>query len=224
MKAMPIANAIALAAAALLLAAAPASAQPYGPPDHSFEITPYAAYRFGGEFDNVDFDDDFFDLIDIQVEDGGAVGVIFDARLGGNWFLELWASRQDTELTESGGFFIPPEGLFDLTVDYYHVGVLYEWRPGQAHPFIAGSIGATSFQPDLAGLDDLVRPSLSLGGGVKVMFSDNVGLRLEGRLISTLIDQDNDEFCGRRRRVCYDFDDDVYFYQGEARVGLVIGF
>lgn len=225
MKAIAVANA--LAAVALLVAAVPAVAQPYGAtPGHSFEITPYAAYRFGGELDDVDFDDDFFDLFDVEADDGGALGVVFDARLGqGGWFLELWASRQETELTENAGFFVPPASLFDLTVDYYHAGFLYEWRPGQVHPFFAGSIGATRFQPEQDGLDDLLRPSFSLGGGVKVMFADNVGLRLEGRLITTLIDQDDDDFCDRRRRDgCFDFDDDIYFYQGEARVGLVLGF
>lgn len=211
-----------LAAAALLLAALPAAAQSYGPPGKSFEITPFAAYRFGGEFDSVNFDDGFFDLIDVEVADGGALGAIFDARLGGGLFLELWASRQDTELKASEGLFLPAEALFDLELDYYHAGLLYEWTPGQARPFIAGSIGATRFAPDAPGLDDLVRPSLSLGGGVKVMFSDAIGLRLEGRLITTWVEEDDEEFCNRR--VCYDFDEDVYFYQGEARAGLVIAF
>jgi opacity protein-like surface antigen len=211
-----------LAASALLLAALPAAAQPYGPPETSFEITPFGAYRFGGEFDSVDFDDDFFDLIDVEVDDGAAFGVAFDARLGGGLFLELWASRQETELTENAGIFLPTEALFDLEVDYYHAGILYEWRPGQAHPFFAASVGATRFSPDAPGLDDLVRPSFSLGGGVKLMFSDNVGLRLEGRLVTTLVEEDDEEFCSRR--VCYDFDEDIYFYQGEARAGLVVAF
>lgn len=215
-----------LAVIALLAAAAPAGAQTYGPgygpPATSFEITPFAAYRFGGEFDSVDFDDNLFDLIQLEVDDGAALGVVFDARLAGGLFLELWASRQDTELTQNEGIFLPTEALFDLEVDYYHAGLLYEWRPGQVHPFFAASVGATRFRPDAPGLDDLTRPSFSLGGGVKVMFSESVGLRLEGRLISTWVEEDDDDFCSRR--VCYDFDEDVYFYQGEARAGLVVAF
>jgi hypothetical protein len=215
-----------IAAAALLFAAFPAAAQTYGqgygPAERSFQLTPFAGYRFGGEFDNVDFDDFFFDLTDIEVDDGGSYGVIFDARLAGGLFLELWASRQSSELTASDGLFLPTEALFDLEVDYYHAGLLYEWTPGQAHPFFAVSVGATRFAPDEAGLDDLTRPSLSLGGGVKVMFSEAIGLRLEGRLISTWVEENDDSFCDRR--TCYDFDEDVYFYQGEARAGLVVGF
>lgn len=211
-----------IAAAALLFAAFPAAAQPYGPAEKSFQLTPFAGYRFGGEFDNVDFDDFFFDVTDVEVDDGGSFGVIFDARLTGGLFLELWASRQDSELTASDGLFLPAEALFDLEVDYYHVGLLYEWTPGQAHPFFAVSVGATRFAPDEAGLDDLIRPSLSLGGGAKVMFSEAVGLRLEGRLISTWVEEDDERFCNRRR--CYDFDEDVYFYQVEARAGLVVAF
>lgn len=213
-----------LLAAGLALAALPAAAQPgpYGPPGGSIQISAFGAYRLGGEFDGVDFDDDVFDLIDLEVDDGGGYGVALDARLTGGLFLELWVSRQETELSESEGLFVPTEALFDLEVDYYHAGLLYEWRPGQAHPFFAVSVGATRFAPDAPGLDDLVRPSLSIGGGAKVMFSDNVGLRLEGRLITTLVEEDDDEFCDRR--VCYDFDDDVTFYQGEGRVGLIVAF
>lgn len=221
----PTTNALA-AAALLILAAFPAAAQTYGPgygpPDRSIQITPFAAYRFGGEFDSVDFDDDFFDLIDLEVDDGAALGVTVDVRLVGGLFLELWASRQETELVENEGLFLPTEALFDVEVDYYHAGLLYEWSPGQVHPFFALSAGATRFSPDSPGLDDLTRPSFSLGGGVKVMFSEAVGLRLEGRLISTWVEEDDDEFCDRF--VCYDFDEDVYFYQGEARAGLIVAF
>jgi len=217
-----------LAGAAVLLLALPAAAQPYGqpygPPDDSIQLSVFAAYRFGGEFDSVGFEDDFFDdLIDIEVDDGAGLGVALDVRLSGGLFLELWASRQETELVENEGLFLPTEALFDLDVDYYHAGLLYEWRPGQARPFFAVSIGATRFAPDAAGLDDLTRPSFSLGGGVKMMFAENVGLRLDGRLISTIVEADDDEFCDRRR-FCYDFDDDVYFYQTEARAGLVVVF
>jgi hypothetical protein len=211
-----------LAGAALLLVALPAAAQSYGPPGKSFEITPFAGYRIGGEFDSVDYDDFFFDLIDVEVDDGAALGVVFDARLAGGLFLELWASRQDTELSASEGLFLPAEALFDLDLDYYHVGLLYEWTPGHVRPFIAGSIGATHFAPKAVGLDDLTRPSLSFGGGAKVMFNETVGLRLEGRLVTTWVEENDDEFCNRR--VCYDFDEDVYFYQGEARAGLVVAF
>jgi hypothetical protein len=56
-----------------------------------------------------------------------------------------------------------------------------------------------------------------------MMFSESVGLRLDGRLISTVVEADDDEFCDRRR-FCYDFDDDVYFYQAEARAGVVVAF
>lgn len=216
-----------LAASALLLAL-PAAAQPYGQPygpyDDSVQLSVFAAYRFGGEFDGVGFDDDFFDdFVDLEADDGAGFGVALDVRLTGGLFLELWASRQETELVENEGIFLPVDALFDLDVDYYHAGLLYEWRPGQVHPFFAVSVGATHFAPDDPGLDDLTRPSFSLGGGVKMMLAENVGLRLDGRLISTVVEADDEEFCDHGR-FCYDFDDDVYFYQTEARAGLVFAF
>ncbi len=216
----------AIAAAALLFAAFPAAAQTsgpgYGPAAKSFQISPFVGYRFGGGFDRVDYDDDFSDLIDVEIDDGGVFGVVFDARLSEGLFLELWASRQQTELGEDAGLFLPPEALFDIDVDYYHAGLIYEWTPGQVRPFFGFSAGATRFIPDGPGLDELIRPSFSFGGGVKVMFSEAVGLRLEGRWISTWVEAGDDEFCDHHS--CYDFDQDVYFYQIETGVGLVVAF
>jgi opacity protein-like surface antigen len=128
------------------------------------------------------------------------------------------ASRQDTELIRSSGFFNPETVLLDLEVDYYHVGVLYQWTPGQIHPFVAASVGATVFRPEGSFIDDESRFSFSFGGGVKVMLSDHFGLRFEGRAFSTLV-QDDDEFCD-------DFycDDEEYLLQGEVRGGLVFAF
>lgn len=220
------ATAKALAAAALLFAAFPAAAQTYapgyGPPGKRFEITPYVGYRIGGDFDSVYYDDDFSDLLDVEVDAGEVFGVVFDARLVEGLFLELWASRQDTSLSDFEGLFVHPEALFDLEVDYYHVGLLYEWTPGQVHPFFTFSGGATRLSPDDPGLDDLTRPSFSFGGGVKVMFGETVGLRLEGRWVSTWVEAGDDEFCDRHS--CYDFDQDIYFYQIETGAGLVIAF
>ena len=59
---------------------------------------------------------------------------------------------------------------------------------------------------------------------VKVMFSDHVGLRLEGRIFSTFMDDDDDFYCSRD----YDYDDcdfdDDFFFQTQAKAGLVFAF
>ncbi|NJL28159.1 MAG: hypothetical protein HC897_09820 [Thermoanaerobaculia bacterium] len=52
--------------------------------------------------------------------------------------------------------------------------------------------------------------------------SQHVGLKVEGRLFSTLIDDGEDAFCNRRN--CYQYDDSSYLVQGEVSAGLVFAF
>lgn len=189
----------------------------------SFEIVPTVGYRFGGDFDTFDLDDDeFFELVDLEVDDGASFGVTADIRLAGSLYLELLASRQDTELTEDELFFDDEERLFDLEVDYLHAGIMYRWEPGQVQPFVTFTGGLTRFSPQASDVDDETRPSLSIGGGVQLMFARNAGLRLEGRYFATIVDNDEEVFCNRS--VCYEFDDSTYFYQGQVSAGLVLAF
>ena len=208
--------ALLLAAAASILGATTVQAQ-------SVEITPYVGVRFGGNFVNEDFFDVF---VDLEVDDGTSYGVVVDIPLNRNWNLELIYSHQESELIGDEGFFGDEFLISDIDVDYYHVGVQYVWQLGQVKPFLGGSVGATNFAPKDIDADDETRPSLSVNGGVKVMFNDNLGVRLEARAIPTLVDDnDNDVFCTRRhgRRDCYGYDDE-YFFQGEALAGLIIAF
>ncbi|MEM9594134.1 MAG: outer membrane beta-barrel protein [Acidobacteriota bacterium] len=182
------------------------------------EITPFVGQRFGGEFT-----DEFADLFfDIEVDDGESTGVAVAFDTGVNWQLELMWSHQESELVETG-FLLPDLRLFDIDVDYYHVGMLYQWRPGQIQPFVVGSIGATNFGPGPSDLSDETRPSVSLGGGVKIMFNEHFGLRFEARGFSTIVETDDDIFCDEFLDDCRGYDDE-YFFQGEARAGLVLRF
>ncbi|MEM7482237.1 MAG: outer membrane beta-barrel protein [Acidobacteriota bacterium] len=186
----------------------------------SFEITPFAGYRFGGEFDR--FDNDFFGIgRDVEVDEGASYGVMVDFAVNPAVAVELLASRQQTELRLEGGIFEPDARLFDLDVDYYHVGGRYQWTPGQVQPFVVVSAGVTQLSPDNGGSDETYF-SASFGGGAKIAFSDHVGLRFEGRLFTTVVDEEDEVFCDRR--FCYEYDDGEYLYQGEGIVGLVFTF
>lgn len=195
--------------AAVALLAAPAFAD--------VEITPFGAYRFGGEFESRE---DFID-IGLEVEDTEALGVLVALDLNRDFQLEfLWSHQESTLLEE--GFFFEDEILFDLDVDYLHVGVAYQWSPGQLRPFFGVSLGATQFAP-VGGLSDETRFSMSLGGGVKLMANEHFGVRFEGRGFATLVDENDDDFvCDRFD--CYNTGGDDYFTQFETRVGLIFRF
>lgn len=202
-----------LAAMAFLIFASGAAAQ-------QVEITPFVAWRGGGDFLS-DFDDFGFD-IDIEADDSDAAGLSLGFSINPNMQIELFWSHQDTALLEDGGIFLDDIELFDLDIDYYHVGFLYQWSPGQFRPFVTASAGVTDFGPQEPGLSSDSFFSASVGGGLKLMFGNHVGLRLEGRAFSTFVDEGGDALCERGRR-CSSYDDD-YFVQAEARAGLILAF
>ena len=199
------------------LAASPAAAQSYD--GHRFEFTPQVGFRWGGEIsgeDNILFD------TDLQVQDGEMFGFIFDIPLSSNFQLELIANRQDTELGFDQGLFGGTIDVADITIDYYHVGMLFQTTDNDVVPFFVASAGITRLDPDVPGADSEERFSMSLGGGVKILFNDHFGLRLEGRGYFTLIDDYDsgcydDDFCCD----CGYYDSGTSLSQGEASVGMI---
>lgn len=197
---------------ALFLIPALAAAQP-----GSFEITPLAGYRLGGEFNAED--EDFFDEdLDAEIEESAIFGVIFGIPLTPNWKLELLANRQESSFIIDEGLLSPTVELGDVTVSMYHAGLAFEWGLGQVRPFIQGSLGLARIEPDFPELNAENRFSASLGGGAKIFFSPNVGLRLEGRGYWTDLGTDWDDRYDR-----YD-SDDAGLFQAEASAGLIFAF
>lgn len=184
------------------------------------ELTPFFGYRVGGDFVN-EYGDAFTFNVDTEVDDGPSYGLSLGFEVARNLQLELFWSHQESELIEDS-LFDEDFTFFDLDVDYYHIGILYQWTPGQVHPFVVFSIGATRFAPGPPGGGDESRFSVSLGGGFKLMFSDHVGIRFEGRGFSTLVDDDDEVFC--QGTFCRGRYEDEYLVQGEFRTGLVFAF
>ena len=180
------------------------------------ELSPFATLPFGGEFES----DRDFDLLSFGVDDGSGYGLSLGFALSRDLQLELFWSHQESDLVEESGFLLGDSPLTDLDIDYYHAGVLYHWGGGQFRPFIAGSLGVTEFGPDDPILEHETRFSLGVGAGVKILFNQSFGLRLEARAFTTVIDE-GDDFCDHG--VCY-YEEGTYFLQGELRGGLLFAF
>ena len=206
-----------LAAALLAAALTPAVRAQQGL--YRFELTPTVSYRWGGSLDAAD--SELF-AADLEVEDSDAYGVTFDIPLSSNVQLELLANRQASALRLDDGLFFGSAEIADIDVSYYHVGLLWQWGDRRVSPFFTASAGVAVLDPDLPGTSAEERFSLSLGGGVKVFFSENVGLRFEGRgFFSELGGSDDWD----DRYDCHGHDDDCYgneFAQGQASLGLIL--
>lgn len=180
-----------------------------------FELTPTVGYRFKGDFTA---DSDLFNRnLDVSVDEGATFGAFFDIPLNESWQIEILANRQNSAFIVDEGLFTPEQDLGDVTIDYVHAGLLVQWGPGQVSGFVSGGVGLARVDPDFPEVASENRFSGNLGGGVKILFAPNIGLRLEGR--GYWVDLDTG-FRGRYDR----FDSDEGLYQGEASAGLIIAF
>ena len=153
-----------------------------------FELTPYEAYRFGGEFEERDGTRDF------TLDERAAQGVIFSfpaASQDGRW--EALYAHQPTLVDTSAGVDGNPQLALD--VDYLHFGGAYRFAGTSVRPFVTATAGAAHFSPRLPGFGAETFLSGSLGGGVHLRADKRVGVRLEGRLFATALGHDTDIFC-----------------------------
>jgi len=152
------------------------------------EIAPFAGHRFGGYFADANTATEF------EVADAAAYGLMLDFDLEPDKQIEIYLSHQNTYLSASGIFTGDP--LFDLAIDYYHIGGIY-MMPGskRVRPFLSGTFGLTRMAPNRSDLTTEYRLSISLGTGAKIFFSENLGMRFDLRAIYTAMNADTEIFC-----------------------------
>jgi hypothetical protein len=183
------------------------------------EITPFAGYRLEGDFD--DPDGEFIELgEDARVDEGSFLGVVVDIPFSSNWTVQLLGTRQESAFIVDDGLLSPDRELGDLTLTMIHAGFAFEWGAGRVHPYVSLTGGVTRLEPEFSSLDAENRLSGSLGGGVKIFFSEHLGLRLDGRGYWTDLDDHEFDDHDRHRR----YDTEAGLYQAEASAGLVFAF
>ena len=180
------------------------------------ELTPTVGYRLEGDFD-ARSSDAFDPDLNVKVDASTVYGLLLDIPLAPDWQLEILANRQPSQFVVDRGLLTPSSTLGDVDLTIVQAGILFQWGQGQVNPFITAAAGLTRIEPKFNELSTDDRFSASLGGGVKIFFSENIGLRLEARGYWTDLDTG---FNGRYNR--YDSGDGLY--QGEGSAGLIIAF
>ena len=187
------------AASALLLivlagaAAGGNAAQPGG--DNAFTL--YAGYRDGGGFTDVTSGSRL--PIDASGVGAASLDLALDPARGTQWqiYLSRQRSQVDARLATQPLAPAPPiPAKFPMAVTYAHVGgiIFPSQKIGQG-AYLVGGIGATLFQPDLQGLANELRPSISLGIGYQLPLGERMALRFEARGYATLVNSGSALFC-----------------------------
>ena len=167
----------------LALAASPVAVAGQG-----VEIIPFAGRQFGGEIDIRD------GLLNIPA--AWNYGLVIDIPTGAGTKLEVLYARQQTSLEEEELATGTVTTLFPLTVQYVHVGVLYEPTDVTAtRPFGGLTGGITNFDSREPDREGVLKFSGGFVGGVKRALAPHVGVRLDGRILFTFLSSTDEIFC-----------------------------
>jgi hypothetical protein len=194
------------------------------------EITPQMGYRLEGDAQFADSRLGIPERVhEGEVDEGDVQGLTVSFPVNRRFQIELLGRRQETELRGDSGLFGVPNRLAGLEITHVHAGIAAQWGDGQVQPFAAFSLGVAQLDIDLPGADTEDRFSASMGGGVKIYFTDHIGLRLEGRGFWTGLDDNGSNTCSGRNCSCDRFGDctgwdDSGISQLEGTVGLIVAF
>lgn len=200
-----------LIGAAMGLAMWPASSGYAG----RLEVTPFAGYQFGGRFEITETG------TTAKLSDASCWGGILGVGLTESTELEFYYSRQETELTADDLF--PQETLFDLDVEYFHLGGNYIFSQGTWRPFIGATLGVTHLSPEPSAIDSMNRFSLGLGGGVRFFPMERLGLYLACRGLVTFVESSTRISSGPEEGGTIEFSGDG-FWQFQLGAGLIFAF
>lgn len=184
----------------------------------NFELTPFGAYRVGGEFEET------ASALSIDIDDSASFGLVFNARHSPITQWEIIYSRQETNADAAGLGLSNPAP--DLTIEYLQAGGTYLWDGEHVRPFLAATIGGTHVDVSTPGFDSDTFYSFSLGLGLQIKPNSRLGIRLEARGFGTLLDADSDLFCqfGPSNNICAVRIDGTLMWQTEAIAGIVFRF
>lgn len=165
----------------LLLLAAPASAQ-------KFEASGLFGYTTSGSLEPV-----ARELEGYEIGGGftwqGQFDYFFSPHLG---IEGSWAQREgDLTLSTSSG----TGELFEIDVRQILGSVVYQWgeEGAKVRPFVLGGLGATFFEAD--DIPSETKVAWAVGGGAKLFFHRKLGIKLQAKLDSTLLNDESSDFC-----------------------------
>lgn len=209
-----------------LLLAVCALAQPSPAFSQRIELTPFAGYRWGGEFKGGNYmvGEDVM-VSDLKVVDGPSYGLYLGYEAVPTVHLELVVELQPTSLERKGHEELPDSALFDLSLYYIHGGMLYEFRQSEEvrfRPYFGFMMGVTYLSPEepRAGATQF---SGSFSAGVKALITDLITVRLQGRFSSTYIGEGEKFFCDDNNN-CQTYGATTYLTQGDVLLGVTFSF
>ena len=160
---------------------------PAGVSAQRVEITPFAGFQFGGDLR--------IQSGDLDVSSGLNYGFTIDVSFMPGSKIEFLYNRQATDLELEDGTTGAVSALFDMAVEFIHIGVMHEWDFEKVKPFAVLTGGITNMVPQGVSRESQRWASAMFGGGVKTFVSEQVGLKAQGRLAFSVVRAGDELFC-----------------------------
>jgi hypothetical protein len=186
--------------------------------EQNFELTPFAAYRFGGTFDVEQSDASY------ELDDSESFGMLFNVRQSANTQWEVLYSKQNTNARLRDGAGTSPS--VDTDIHVLQLGGTYQGDGKTVRPYVAMTLGGTHVKTVANGSQSDTFFSGSIGLGVQIRPGERLGFRLEARAYGTLTDSSTDLFCqtGPDVNLCAIRIDGQIVTQFETFAGVVFRF
>ena len=222
-------RAVVLACLIVIVAAMPSWAQSRRPAgalsgggsqqqQHRIEILGYAGYLWSDAID-VSYGSTYGEA---DIESGEIWGIEADINVRPGAQLVLLYNRQDSKLTYERQAGLPPLEE-DIAIEYWHIGGMGGVQRGNIMPFTMFTLGGTRIIPKFEGAtEDEWRFSILLGLGAKIYVNERMGLRVQGRLPWTIINNGGAVACGSGG--CYTMLGGSGIIQADVSAGLFIMF
>ena len=186
---------------------------------HFLQLSPFVGYRFGGSFEDKETEEDY------DVDNSSSYGLIvnFPAQDYTEW--EIYYSKQQTEI-KTGGL-LASQSVVDIDIETLQIGGTYLVdRTDLVQPYIVATIGVTRIDPTSINTSSDEYFAFSIGGGWKFFPSKRVGIRLDGRVLGTVIDSDTDIFCqtGPEANQCFIQNKGDMLWQFETQASVIFRF
>ena len=152
------------------------------------QITPTYGYHFGGKLNGFN--------ADLLFKSADSYGVNLDVELGDeDLMVTFFWTRQDSyvNLKEFG---VGEYRLAELVTEYFQLGITRQHTEGSATVFGTGTLGIVNFTPKDSQYGAELRMGGSLGGGLKYLFTDKIGIRLHARMLIPFQWGSAGVFCG----------------------------
>jgi hypothetical protein len=198
-----------------------------------YEVTAFGGYRWGGKVEGGSYDPSSPGNYgyDLKINDGPNFGIVVDWNtITPQLQLEVFWEHQATDLRINDNVTGEQYALFDVNVDYWHAGILYEIsQPYEnaasppVRPFLGLTLGATRFGPQTDRYEKAWRFSVGFMGGVKTFVNERVGFRFQSRLMTTYFQGDSGSFCDNTG-VCFTVLGATLMNQIDLTAGVIFTF